>query len=670
MRSWQVADYPFNVALAGSIEGCGVGYGEVGSQGLVQMIEAVSRTPWISRAGIEVRDHYSANRIFVSKRGLGRYHMIDSNQSRCEFSLMYRNNTGHQVDKIEFFLQPTEQFDLLAFKELAASHTFTHELLGTGLILLVGQDLALFPEEQVHFRFEIDLHSSGSDQEFLKIDARGVANDSIPISLFRGFYNRNVVNDIRDISPFVSIDNGRIIGRGHTWEFNNDLHILDNGTVLYTGSTHEFGVDPRAIVIAANPDNAIIWQHEYAFSEGGALLRRIMPAGEGRILLIGTIDDNQILDNYITDAYACMLMLNKDGEELWRRVWKPGNGAYVGGSLNNGHFYHEDKILLLGFRYTANGGRQFLMETDINGEIHWIRDFILGTDYWGYPVAAINKIPMKVSSFGNVFVVGGDGFDSFIVKLDSEGNITATSTYFDNAKMEQIYINDFDVLDNEGLILVGNGYSYDADYNITNFGMLVQLDADLSVISEEKILDRFYDIELNDIMVRDSMIFAAGAVRTDSSSGTDAVIIRSGLKGAEAQIVRIADFGARDYGYRIDVSADGRVFAGVQTQTVDIFYNLQMGYFWAADTLTSAQDIRSVVEPLHVFPNPATDVISISLQETIDRVNAYAMDGTFVQLRREGGNTYSVRHLPPGHYLIVVYGSDNTRYLTSLAKIE
>ena len=79
-----------------------------------------------------------------------------------------------------------------------------------------------------------------------------------------------------------------------------------------------------------------------------------------------------------------------------------------------------------------------------------------------------------------------------------------------------------------------------------------------------------------------------------------------------------------------------------------------MGYFWAADTLTRTQEISATTDRIQVFPNPAVDVINIVTQENIVKVNAYAMDGALVQLRYEVGNTYSVGHLPPGIYLIVI----------------
>ena len=670
MRTRQVPGHPFNDVIAGSIEGCGVEPGQTGTQGMIRMFDPASPSPWISRACIEVRDQYSADRIFEIARGLGRYHMIDSTQSRCEFSLMYQNDTEKPIDKFELFLRPGWQFDILTFRELASSHAFEHELSGTGIIKLISKNMALLPGEQVQYRFALDLFSSEHDQDFVTVRASGAANDSIPVNIYEGFYNRNVPGEVSEISPFVSVNNGRIIGRGHTVEFDNDLHIRENGTVLYTGSTHEFGVDSRTLILAASPDNTLIWQHTYAFKEGGALLRKIIPAGEGRFLLIGSIDDNQVPDNFINDAYACMLMLNENGNELWRHVWKPGNGGFVGGSLNNGHYYHEDKIVLLGFRYTANGARQFLMEIDINGDIHWIRDFILGTDPWGDPVTVINDIPMKVSSSGNLFIVANDFWDSFIVKLDDEANILAQSKFTDNSTMGSINQKDFIILDNEELLLVGDGYSYDSEFNITAFGVMIRLDEDFKLLDETIILDHFYDIELNAATYRDSIVFASGTIKVDTVSGTDAVIIRSDLGGINAAVLRIADFGARDYAYNVALSADGRVYAGVQTQTIDNFNNLQMGYFWAADSITATQNIFITPGNIQVFPNPVRDVINIVSEKNIMKANAYSMNGTMMRMTHEGGNSYAVHEFPPGIYLLVVYSTDDTRYIARFVKAE
>ena len=671
MRSRQVPGYPFNAVIAGSVELCGINTNEAASLGMVRMFDSASPSPYLSRACIEVRDQYSTNRVFEIARGLGRYHMIDSSQNQYEFSLMYRNDTEEQVDKLELFINPGWQFNVLSFREYASSHPIEHELFGTGIVKLTCENMALLPGEQMQYRFALDLISSGPDQDFVSVGVTGVANDSIAVTLYEGFYNRNIPNDALEISPLVDVDNGRIIGRGHTWEFDQALHIQENGTVLYAGNTSEFGVDSRTFVQATNPDNSVLWQHTYAFKEGGSLLREIIPAGDGRFLLIGSIDDNQVLDNYINDAYAFMLMVDENGNELWHRVWKPGSGTYLGGSLSNGHYYDENKIVLLGFHYTPNGPRQFLMETDINGDIHWIRDFTLGTDTWGDPVYLFNKIPMKVSSTGNIFIVATDyGYESFIVKLDDEAKILAQSVYADNTEMRSIYQKDFVILDNEELLLIGDGYSYDAGSNINVFGIMIQLDAAFNFKKEEIILDHVYNIELNSATLRDSIIFAAGAIQVDSASSVDAVIIRTNLAGGDAQILRSVDFGARDYAYNVASGPDGRVYAGVQTQTIDNFYNLQMGFFWSSDTVTAIHQISSSIHHLKVFPNPARDVVNISLEKNIVKTIVYSMNGAMMQLTQEGDQSYAVREFPPGIYLLVVYTSDNTRYIATFVKAE
>lgn len=668
MRSRQVPGYPFNVVLGGSIEACGIDSEETSSLGMVRMFVPASPSPFVSRACIEVRDEYSADRVFEIARGLGRYHLIDSTQSQCEFSLMYRNDTEELVNKLELFVKPAWQFDVLTFNELASSHPVEHELFGAGIVRLSCENMALLPGDQMQYRFALDLRP---DPAFVSVGASGVANDSIAVTLYEGFYNRNANVEVSAISPFVQVDNGRIIGRGHTWDFDQALHVMENGTVLYLGSTYEFGVDSRTLVQATSSDNSVIWQHTYAFKEGGALFWKIIAAGEGRFLLIGSIDDNQVPENYINDAYACMLMLDENGQELWRKVWKPGNGTFVGGTLSNGHYYHDDKILLLGFRYTSNGSRQFLMETDINGDIHWIRDFILGTNTWGEPVTVINSVPMKVTSTGNIIIVANDyGYETFIVKLDEEANILDQSIYTDNSTSRSIYQKDFVILDNEELLLLGDGYSYDAEFNITPFGILIRLDTDFKFMEETIILDHFYNIELNAATLRDSTIFAAGAIQVDSASGVDAVIIRTDMEGTNPQILRIVDFGARDYGYNVALSGDGRVYAGVQTQTIDNFYNLQMGFFWSTDTVTAIHNIASSPDLIQVFPNPARDVVNIVSQKSIIKANAYAMNGTMMRLTDDGDHTYSVRGFPPGIYLLVVYTSDDIRHIARFVKVE
>ncbi len=667
MRSWQVQGYPFNVAFGGSVEACGIDSEEASSLGMVRMFDPASPSPYVSRACIEVRDEYSSNRVFEIARGLGIYHFIDTTLSRCEFSLMYQNDTEEPMNNLELFIKPAWQFDAVSFKELASSHPVGHELFGNGTVRIVSENMNLLPGEQMQYRFALDLRPGS---ELVSVGASGVANDTIAMTLYEGFYNRNASVEFPSVSPFVKVDNGKIIGRGHTWDFDEGLLVLENGTVIYSGTTIELGVDSRTLIQATGPDNTVIWQHTYAFKEGGASLWEIIAAGEGRILCIGRIDDNQVPDGFSNVAYACMLMLDENGHELWRKVWKPGNGTYVGGCLNNGHYYHDDKILLLGFRYTPNGGRQFLLETDINGDIHWIRDFILGTNSLGDPVTLINSVPMKVTSTGNIIIAVNDNYETFIVKLDEEANILDRSIYEDTLSTRAIYQNDYVILDNEELLLIGNGISEDSASNITRFGILIRLDSDFNFIEESIILDHFYDIDLNDATIRDSVIFVAGSIQLDYDSSDDAVIIRTDLEGGNPQILRSVDFGARDYAYNVALGPDGRVYAGVQTQTIDNFYNLQMGFFWSKDSITATNNIARSPDQLNVFPNPARDVVNISLEKDIVNVMAFAMNGTMMRMTHESDHTYSVQGFPPGIYLLVVYTSDDTRHIGSFVKAE
>ncbi|HZV69978.1 MAG TPA: T9SS type A sorting domain-containing protein [Saprospiraceae bacterium] len=670
IRSRQVPGYPNNEVVAGSIEACGNASGEASSLGVVRMFEEASLTPWSSRACIEIRDQYSSDRIMEIPRGLGRYHLIDRTQNRCEFSLMYQNETGIPVEKIELTISPGSQFDMLTFRECAASHGVNFELFSAGQIRVTGENMHLAPGDQFQYRFALELIPSGV-KDFISIEASGVINDTIPINFYGGFYNRNKSGEISGVSPFVSIENGKIIGRSHTWEFDAALQVQQNGTVLYAGSTSEFGVDGMIFLLAMHSDNTISWQHTYAFKEGGGIIQKIIPGGEGRFLLIGSVDDNQVADNYINDAYAFMLMLDENGREIWRNVWKPGIGTRIGGSLNNGHFYNEDKILLLGFRYTPDGARQFIIEINMNGDIHWIRDFTLGSNTWGDPVTAINDIPMKVSPAGNIFIVTNSvDYYTYFVKLDAEAHILDIAQYEASEDMQSISIKDFVILNNEEVLLVGDGYSYDPDFNFTVFGILIRMDDRFRLIEKKKILEESYSIELDNATLRDSTLFVAGAIQVDSSSNNDAIIIRSDLKGENAKILRIADFGARDYASNVNVGPDGRVFASVQTQTIDDFYNLQMGFFWVPDTITSNHDFIDAPEHIQLFPNPAKDIVNIISREEIIKVKAVAMSGTVFQLENETYNTYNVKLLAPGNYLLVVYTSSGTRYIAKLVKVE
>jgi PQQ-like domain len=663
----EVQAHPLYSRITASVEGCGVVPGGTRSKGFARMFETASPIPWISKACLEVRDHYSTDRTFEIGRGLGRYHVTDTTSGRHEFSIMYKNDTDNKIDQLEFFIEPSTHFDILTFKESAASHHFINEILPSGIVHLAAQNLNLEVGSEIQYRFELELKLDQTGQTFVQVNVNGIIDGQTPVSIYPGFYNANAEYTIESISPFISVPSGRVIGRGHSFDFHSDLVSLGDVKFLHGGTTSDPGQDYRMLLTTVDSDDNMIWQHAIVFNEGGVLLRKIIPVNDKLILAIGSVDDKTIPNNYIDDSYAFLLALDHDGNEVWRRVWKPGTDGRIGGSLLNGLVYSDEKIILTGFRYNNNIQTQFLMEINSMGETNWTKDFVFqGGSY------AFNKVDMRMTPQGNM-ILGDVDYDNDaynLIEFDQNGNEMNATTYSDDIEMRVIAINGFNVTDSDMVVLVGDGYSYDDDFNFNTFGYLVYLDKNLDFVKDEKILEDIYIVELRDIVSRSDFLYLAGSMQKDTASSRNAVIVKTDMSGT-THWIKERDFGARDYAYDIILDTNDRIYAGVQTQTIDRVYNLQMGYFSVADSVvTATEEVSYQGNDIKVFPNPASLVINIASEFAIVRINAFSIDGGIIALPELGDGAYSIGHLPSGNYFLVIYDQAGTRHLSRFVKID
>ena len=675
-------DFPFNKTESIALEGCGQQSNGMYSKGFKPMLDSPYNTSWKSKACLEVRDHYSKHRIFQINRGLGFYRIIDPKASTYQFALRYKNDLNKTIQKLNININPNSQFNRNSFKELASSHNVNFAYNSTGEIVITAENLNLGIGEEFHYRFEYDLPAYEIEaNRFAEVIASGTVNEDQRIEINEAFHNLIFMdpNQSDTISPYTVMDNGFLFGRGHTMEFYDDMALMNNGNILIAGVTRELTMPYYLYLIMNNNENQVLWEKSYQFDEGTPILYKTLPIGDDQILLLGAIDDANIPRNYYRDLYAYLMVIDKDGEEVWKKVWKPGKGAYAGGAITNGIFTSNEKIIVGGGKYVGENLLNFIMEIDMEGNELWQNNLVFGDGaarYW---------FPMKADS--NQIIIGTIERDSLgescaLIRLDEFGNEINNGKYYYKlfGTNSNITIYDFEPMKNNQIALVANGYFYGSD---TNFGRIILLDEEFLFNDS---IDVFHDLNILSMTAfaaQDSFIYVGGDWLPDTTFNVDAFMAKLNFNG-DIEWFTGKDLGARDYSEDILLGEDNKIYHSIQTQTLDNIYNLQMGYWMIQDqdttlitpteqdtTLTtSTEQVTNSLLNYKLSPNPASKLINIEGNIEIEEVMVFSMNGKKNKLFAQSNNTYDVSFLNNGVYLLVIRDKMNKRHYHKFIKIS
>lgn len=444
-----------------AIEGCGRQSNGTYSKGFKQMMDGPESEPWKAKACLEVRDNYSGHRIFGINRGLGHYHIIDTSASTYQFGLRYKNDLNERIEDLEISINPGLLFDKNSFKATASSHDINVGFSSIGAISISGANLQLETGEEFHYQFELDLADHELETNtFAQLTASGVANLDKRITINSAYYNvwpsEFITTDT--ISPFTTMKDGFLFGRGHTIDFYEDMVLLSNNNLLIGGIDQELAFSYNLQLIMNSSDNEMLWEKTITFEEGAPQLSKILPVGNDKILLFGTVDDKNVPENYAIDQYAFIVAITENGEERWRKVWKPGAGPDLNGFVNNGVFTVGEKIILGGYRYVDFEDFNFVAEIDTAGNVVWQKDIVIGDNLNRSRIFVKEDADNKVLYGAKESDSAGKSFA--MVRGDGLGNEISSGAYYyyETGAGGNMYVDDFDITNDNQIVLGGRGF--------------------------------------------------------------------------------------------------------------------------------------------------------------------------------------------------------------------
>jgi Tol biopolymer transport system component len=181
------------------------------------------------------------------------------------------------------------------------------------------------------------------------------------------------------------------------------------------GETVYFEENPDVMLLRTDASGNELWSRvwEEEDVEGGFVL---LPTSDGRYLLAGITGPA----GSQTDTDFLFVKIDADGNQIWNRPLGDENAVeYATDAIE----LPDGGYLLIGMFSGGGRGAIPLIKTDVDGELAWRRNLIEGRG---------NKAGMKIlpAPDGGYLIVGittefGRGFETVLIKTDSEGNVVA-----------------------------------------------------------------------------------------------------------------------------------------------------------------------------------------------------------------------------------------------------
>ncbi|MDO5655047.1 MAG: T9SS type A sorting domain-containing protein [Flavobacteriaceae bacterium] len=440
------------------------------------------------------------------------------------------------------------------------------------------------------------------------------------------------------------------------------------------------------------------WQRSYGGSGTDHLLS-LKLTRDGGYILGGTSnspkDGDKKSDSFGNDDYW-IIKLNPKGEEEWQ-VTLGGmgqdillsieptldDGFIVGGSSDSGKSLDEN---MYSKSQESKGSLDFwIVKLDKNGQIEWQKTIggrytdllrsILPTEDGGYILGGYSNSPVSGDKSSNLI---GDG-NYWILKLDNKGEILWDKSFGGDGADELTTI----LPSKNGFIVGGNsnskisGNKQVSNVNGTDFWILF-LDKEGEIIQQY-----IYDIGENDVLTSINTAsnghfllsgYAKSKKENASFSQEDYVVIKIDEEGNEIWRKILGGDGTDRLQNTIQTRDGGYILAGVSNSSADgekNAKNLGRDDFWIVKLMDKDSELKTEVQKLEIYPNPADDFVNILVHENFKQANLKIFDMMgalmYQQTLKQKITPVDIRQLQTGAYIIQVQ-LENKMYNQKLLK--
>jgi len=230
--------------------------------------------------------------------------------------------------------------------------------------------------------------------------------------------------------------------------FDNNYAII--GTYGTTGGIYLIKADSIGNSIwqkTFNPPNMLYFHYDYSFKQ----------TQDSGFIIAGSV--------YYTNGSGidiCLIKTNSSGDTLWTKFYAGPNPGYYKAIAYEIINTSDNGYAIVGTEIGSTNKNVFLIKTDNSGNLQWSKYYGGTNNDEGYSLKQTSDGGYIIAGYTNSF--GQGGWDVYLLKVNSTGNLLWTKTYGGN---RYDYANHIEITNDGGFILTGvtSGYGTGVIYD-------------------------------------------------------------------------------------------------------------------------------------------------------------------------------------------------------------
>ena len=265
----------------------------------------------------------------------------------------------------------------------------------------------------------------------------------------------------------VKVNNGQKTFGGSYDDCARSVKQTTDGGYIVAGYTRSFGADYDAYILKLNSDGSLAWQETLGGNYVDYAYSIQQTTDGGYIVAGGTTTFGF---GYV-DAYV--LKLNSDGNLAWQKTF----GGYGEDQAYSIQQTTDSGYIVAGYTrsFGAGGYDVYILKLNSDGNLEWQKTFGGEGEDQAYSIQETTDGGYIVAGYTNSF--GAGGYDVYVLKLNSDGSLAWQKTFGGN---NEDYAYSIQQTTDGGYIVAGYTWSFGAGYNADVYVLKLNSDGSLA----------------------------------------------------------------------------------------------------------------------------------------------------------------------------------------------
>ncbi|MCB0661750.1 MAG: T9SS type A sorting domain-containing protein [Saprospiraceae bacterium] len=633
-----------------SLEGCGTEPNGLFNTGFVDGFSSGESGPWSSVLQVRTIDAPIFNQLKPLSRGFGYAGYTSFHEDLYEYQLIWKNYSNEIVEAPSFRILPGESFKK-GFHFLGSSFPLSWHFDIDGAVILENNTLQLLPGEEIIIRFALEGKDGISGfQDYNETLLRAwIKGNNLAEEEIIGHQFKEAITDIYNEPHFYEGQTlFHLFENQDTEDIPRGAKMLPNGESIIVHSSHLKPNQRWSNITQVDNNGVVKWARRIFWENADLIPLRLDLSDDGtHVIIIHQVTDRIAYGASAHNNYGLISAIDTSGHVLW------SNPFYTTGldsmEIKTVEFVNDSTIFVVGEQVYSNVRERVWMQIDKKGEKLLENPLSLSGLQWPYPELR------SIRESDSTFVLAYQSIEQlFLKRIDWTGRELAFNNHRPDPDrsfyLHKIFIN------KEGQIVLWTGdggdnfiyFSHDLNFNrIIPFssdttGWLTHVTyykshfglTGVNGQDEKSLTISFMDWELEEFNIVEEI---------------------SGIYRPRVRILEINDDGEAILIFPVWGSDFSFGYINFQ---VDI------------DKLLNQNGPIPADNGLIISPNPANDLITIKVPESIRNISIYRYDGLkMVEDVIITNNYVDIQNLRPGLYLLQAKSTSGTSYAGKFVKL-